>query len=478
MTGSRRTLLTITTSLTLVAALAVGMGVSVADANSLTNDIETHPINLGDMHFPMSRSDSQFIANQLQPVKRQQPELKTPRPGYSDFFSPNINVDPWLADNPVRAARYRKGDVIDIRESDHTQLWFPGVKGYQVLFRSTDSRGYPMIASAMLMIPPKATPNKNVLVWNQPINASGADCGIVASMNRPSTGFLNTPLVKNISPALRAGYPVLMPDGMGPRNAYAINRLASHIILDAMRMVHKQQKFELSKSKFVVIGISHGGLMTGYAAVEQGAYAPELTRYINQFIIHEGAPDLIKLAQNFGLYGDLGKFPTPWGGFLTSYFIGAVRENGDLLRLHEAWLNESGRRAYRAHSSMCLPWNLFAGMGSSIPTYYKDGYMRSKTFRTMMQIAKDNSMIYFPGMPKVPVMLLHGTTDQILYLHKEDEYLFNKWCKAGVNAVYQEIPLGDHFSTIGLSAPRVIYRIMQALENIPQKSGCGGKIIL
>ncbi|WQD13420.1 MAG: hypothetical protein U1U88_001665 [Lawsonella clevelandensis] len=36
--------------------------------------------------------------------------------------------------------------------------------------------------------------------------------------------------------------------------------------------------------------------------------------YIEQFIISEGAPDFIKLAHSFGLYGDLSKVPSMWGG--------------------------------------------------------------------------------------------------------------------------------------------------------------------
>lgn len=478
MVGNRRQPLVVALALALVAVLTIGFGVNVASADPLARDRDPKPLNLGNPGLSMTREESQFIAKQLKPVRRHLPKLKAPRPTYPDMYRPRVNVDPWLADNPARAQRYKLGDVIDVRQSLYSQIGFPGVRTYQIRFRSTDSRGYPMIASALLMIPLLATPNKNVFVWNQPINGSGADCGVTAALNRPSTGNFDTIMTELVTPVLQLGYPVLMPDGMGPRNSYAINRMSSHVVLDAMRMVHKQKKFELSKSKFVVMGISHGGLMTGYAAMEQGAYAPELTKYINQFIVHEGAPDLIKMAHQFGLFGHLSKVPSPYGGFFISFLTGAVREYADKVPLYTEWMNEWGRTNFKVHRSTCLPFNLQLGFGQMIPTYFKDGFMESKTFRNMMQIAKDNSMIYYPGLPKVPVLLIHGSADEIIYQHKDDRYMFEKWCRAGVNAVYQEIPLGDHFTTVALSSPRVIVQVLLSLNDVPQIPMCGGKVIV
>jgi len=51
------------------------------------------------MDFPTSRQDSDFIANQLDPVDLYLPEKTGERPGYSDFFRPRINVDPWFFDD-------------------------------------------------------------------------------------------------------------------------------------------------------------------------------------------------------------------------------------------------------------------------------------------------------------------------------------------------------------------------------------------
>lgn len=96
-------------------------------------------------------------------------------------------------------------------------------------------------------------------------------------------------------------------------------------------MTRKQREFQLDKSKFVVLGISHGGLQMGYAAAEQPYYAPELTNAITRFVVHEGAPDLIKLAQSFGLYGNLSTYPAIYGSFFMGYLISAAREYSDKL---------------------------------------------------------------------------------------------------------------------------------------------------
>ena len=170
--------------------------------------------------------------------------------------------------------------------------------------------------------------------------------------------------------------------------------------------------------------------------------------------------------------------PSPYGGFFISFLTGAVREYADKVPLYTEWMNEWGRANFKIQRSTCLPFNLQLGSGQIIPTYFKDGFFESKTFRTMMQIAKDNSMMYYPGLPKVPVLLIHGSADEILYQNKEDEYLYKKWCRAGVNAVYQEIPLGDHFSTVGLSSPRVVAQVLLSLNDVKQTPMCGGKVII
>lgn len=155
----------------------------------------------------MSRQDSESIANQLDPVKLRLPEQTGKRPGYDDFFRPRINVDPWFFDDPAAAAQHDLGDVIEVRESLYGQVWYPASRSYQFRYRSTDSRGYPMVASAILVIPPQATPDKNVFVWAQPINAVSADCGIVAAMNRPSWGTIDTVVVAAILPRWQRATP-------------------------------------------------------------------------------------------------------------------------------------------------------------------------------------------------------------------------------------------------------------------------------
>lgn len=379
-------------------------------------------------------------------------------------------------DDPAAAAQHDLGDVIEVRESLYGQVWYPASRSYQFRYRSTDSRGYPMVASAILVIPPQATPDKNVFVWAQPINAVSADCGIVAAMNRPSWGTIDTVVVAAILPALAAGHPVLLPDSTGPRNSYAINRLSSHVILDAIRMTRKQREFQLDKSKFVVLGISHGGLQMGYAAAEQPYYAPELTNAITRFVVHEGAPDLIKLAQSFGLYGNLSTYPAIYGSFFMGYLISTAREYSDKLPHFKNWLTKEGMRQLKQQRSTCLPWSTSMGVGVHLPKLFKDGFYKSKTFRTLLQIAKDNSLIYYPGVPRVPTLFVHGTADTILYQHKEDSYLAGKWCAASANVGHQEIPLGDHGTTIAASAPYVMHVVSDGLKEKPAPNQCGKKI--
>lgn len=348
----------------------------------------------------------------------------------------------------------------------------------QYAFVSYDSRGYPMTATATLVVPPIVKRNAGIVQWNEYINSSGTKCKVTTQLNQPNSwGIINSP-IELMSAALALGYPVLFTDAEGPRNSYAINRLSAHVMLDSMRMVHQQHDFPLQQSHFVSMGISHGGLQTGYTAVEQPNYAPELAPYIEQYIVNEGAPDFIKLAHSMGLYGQVSNVPSAWGGFLVSFLIGMMREYGDLLSLMEQWLTPYGKKLIKANRNLCMPFTLAAGGGGTFKYLVKDGFFRSKTFKTALRIAKDSSSFYNPTIPTSPILLVHGKFDGILYQAEQDEVLWQRYCNAGANAVYEKIPFTGHMMTPGVSTTRMFLRTVLSLHGVKQLRNCLVPVII
>ena len=218
--------------------------------------------------------------------------------------------------------------------------------------------------------------------------------------------------------------------------------------------------------------------MTGYTAAEQPYYAPDLTAYVNQFVVNEGAPDLIKLAHSFGLYGELQNAPSVYGSFLMSFVVGAAREYPDLLPHLYQWFTPYGKAVVKGNRSICTPLTFAVGPGVPIKNIVKEGFFASQTFKNMLQIAKYSSSFYYPGTPKVPTLLIHGALDEILFQADQDKALWQRYCKAGSNVVYEQVPGTGHFITPAVSFPRMVIQSVKSLEGNHQTPNCSNPVIL
>lgn len=268
-------------SLCVTVALTAGVGCGVASAT--TFDAAKKPLDLGETQVGMTIEQSEYIAHQLKPVPLKLKLKKGPRPPIPEWAKSRVKPKGFFANDAWHYVRkgFRAGHVMRKREARWVKGYFPiAARGVQYAYVSYDSRGYPMTATATLVIPHNLKPNANVMEYNQFINSSGPNCSVTTQLNQLLSWGMMTSTVQMIGVALALGYPVLLPDGDGANNIYAINRVASHVILDSMRMVHQQHDFPLAQSHFVSLGASHGGMMTGYAATEQPYYAPDLTSYI------------------------------------------------------------------------------------------------------------------------------------------------------------------------------------------------------
>lgn len=466
-------------SLCVTTALTVGVGCGVASATSF--DAAAQPIDLGQTQVGMTIEQSQYIARQLKPVPLKVTLKKGPRRPIPEWAKSSIKPNPFFDNDAWRYVRkgYKPGQVMRQRKARWVKGYFPiAARGVQYAYVSYDSRGYPMTATATLVIPHHLKPNASVMEYNQFINSSGPNCSVTTQMNQLFSWGMMTSTIQMVGAALALGYPVLLPDGDGANNIYAINRVASHVILDSMRMVHEQHDFPLVKSHFVSLGASHGGMMTGYTAAEQPYYAPDLTAYVNQFVVNEGAPDLIKLAHSFGLYGELQNAPSVYGSFLMSFVVGAAREYPDLLPHLYQWFTPYGKAVVKGNRSICTPLTFAVGPGVPIKNIVKEGFFASQTFKNMLQIAKYSSSFYYPGTPKVPTLLIHGTLDEILFQADQDKALWQRYCKAGSNVVYEQVPGTGHFITPAVSFPRMVIQSVKSLEGNHQTPNCSNPVIL
>ncbi|WQD13421.1 MAG: hypothetical protein U1U88_001666 [Lawsonella clevelandensis] len=141
------------------------------------------------------------------------------------------------------------------------------------------------------------------------------------------------------------------------------------------------------------------------------------------------------------------------GWVLVSFLIGAIREYGDMIPNVEQWLTPYGKTLIQTSRNLCMPFSTVAGGGGLLKYMVKDGFFKSQTFKSMMQIAKDSSSFYYPGVPKAPTLIIHGTTDEILFQADQDKALWQRYCKAGTNTVYQAGTAGNALHHSGRLSP-------------------------
>lgn len=453
--------------------LAVTLIMSGVPAQAQQFDSDPHPLDVRESGPTLTHEDAAHLARQLDPVRLRVHEKDTPQLTPDPYFATHRGNDEWRSSHYSRAKNYRPGEIIRSRSSVVAHVLFRFGHATQFMVKSLDSRGYPVEVTATLVVPLRMKENASVFTWVQFTNSSGADCDPTTELHdgkyertwQSSTGMLFG--------IVDAGRPVLLIDVLGPNHAYPMNRGSSHYVLDAMRAVHHFP--HLQQSHFVVAGISHGGLVTSYTAAEQPYYAPDLTKYIDQFVIEEGAPDLLRLAAQFGVYGKLSQLPSPYAALAINFLIGAIREYPDKLTNIKHWLTPEGMKLMTLNADACQPASAIVGALSPMPLLLKPGFYKSVTFHNLLQIAKEQSSYYYPGSPAVPVFLTHGSVDGILPQASDDQLLYEKWCNAGTNAVYVRVPFTGHILTPAVTVPRAYYYGLAPLitGSSVQTSHCG-----
>ncbi|WP_200173736.1 lipase family protein [Tomitella cavernea] len=388
----------------------------------------------------------------------------SPPPWTAAVMPTPIRDDPFFAypDDPERLAARDDGELIRHRRAGTVQIGLPGNRLHQFMFRSNNSHGEPIAATASLLVPDRpwrGTGPRPVVVNAAAIDSLGATC-------TPSYALVHKPFEIEIPPftatILNRGYAVLVPDHEGPRMAYAAGILAGHIVLDSVRAMRRLPALPRTgideDSRLALTGYSGGAIAAGWAAQLQPVYAPEV--------------DFAGAAIG-GVPADFALLPATMDGALGSgLFIaasfGLAREYPRLLTS----LNDFGQTMARSPAKdLCAKALMASGIAMQrIETFTYPGVLDSPDVRAVMA---ENRLGGMP--PAAPVLLFQASSSVFL----GDEWipesgvidLFHEWCDQGADVIYAPVP-GEHLSGGFTSFPMVVQYLSDRLDGVPQAPGC------
>jgi len=324
---------------------------------------------------------------------------------------------PFYHADPARLAAARQGEVINSRAASMPA--FAGYRVTEIAYRSQDTHGAPILATATVVRGPAAREDGPVLSYQHYLNALGQNCAPTETLQNPTLETAQDNVMAFLHVRIDRGWTVVIPDHLGPQAAYPGGRLSGQIVLDGMRAVRDDPQFAAKRSRFAAAGYSGGGIATAWAAQLHREYAPDV--------------DLVGAAEG-GVPTDLetmarvlGNSPHPAFGLAFAAAVGIARENPEI-RLEDK-LTPAGWSLYQQARNACTARLIAVGAFNSVPNVLKGGDLFAE--HELMDALRRNSVLRAEGTPDVPVYLWHSRTDPLVPFWDAEE-LSRRYCRAGV----------------------------------------------
>ncbi|RYF27942.1 MAG: lipase [Chloroflexi bacterium] len=376
--------------------------------------------------------------------------------------------DSFFNDYPVNLADFANGQIIESRDITMTAAPFVGApveRVVQVKFRSNDASNQPSFGTASLVIP--AIPwsgdgARPVLVNNLPINGLGRDCTPGYTMANGLS--LKTGVTDYIPPvtawAANKGYAVLIPDHEGPRMAYAVTKVAGHVILDSVRAMRNLLPDQFGESKVAMQGYSGGAIATNGAAKLINSYAPELG----------GEDPVIVGAAVGGTPIDMAVLTQSLNGTVNAAKGVEVAAGMGVSREYPEIVPELGNTALQAGPILrgeCIVSMALLGLAPvdlQVLTTLDDPF-RSDLAR---RIYADNKM---EGVAYGTPLFVYNGNEEFWIPRVMAQDLFAEQCALGVPSVLR-LPFGEHAIAAFTGLPDLAVWLDQRLGGIPAPSEC------
>jgi hypothetical protein len=340
-----------------------------------------------------------------------------------------------------------------------------GYNAYQLLFRSNNSHGEPIVAVTTVGIPrnPWAGTGERPLVsYQEAIDSLGSQCNPSYTVQQGSDKEEGQEAT-----ALERGMFVNIPDHDGEDMEFVSGPNAGHVTLDSIRAAYNAKIGISTKNPLGLIGYSGGGETTAFAMEEQPTYAPELK-------IAVGAPGGIPVElKEVAEYNNGG----PGFGLVLAAVLGISRGFPELEL--SSLLNKHGEETMKEIEKKCLTEyisNPNYGL-KKLSEYTKPEYAEPLTLPKVVNVIHHDSLGTAPGQlntgfPSYPTFIWESAADELIPVAGVDR-LANYYCSEGVYVDYDRGATGEHIAYAVDQAPTALAFMESVFNGAPTAETCG-----
>ncbi|MFC9894604.1 lipase family protein [Nocardia sp. NPDC127579] len=378
-----------------------------------------------------------------------------PTPQNDPFYTPS---EGWSSKAPGTILNSRPVEVASLEPSAQD------AEAWQLLYRSTDTDGRPM-ATVTTVLRPRTGQVKGLISYQVAEDASAPQCAPSFALRQGAPDKYDSSLdLIQIDQMLASGHAISVPDWEGPLGAVFPANQPGYAVLDGVRAAESFAPLGLSgiETPVAVAGYSGGSIGTGWAAVVQPGYAPEI-RLVG--VAMGGwtvpiAPYLESL--------DSG----PFAGFLPSLLPGMMRADPQLAATFDKYLTPAGQALMAAGDSKCMTPNV-----AQHAFLRMDDYLTIPFSQLFQQVQASFPDVDFgPVAPTTPLFLYNAVHDEILDIALADQAV-TRWCAAGARITYTRDQMSEHVSLAVTATSAVLRWIDDRLAGQAAPNGCSTQTV-
>lgn len=334
-----------------------------------------------------------------------------------------------------------------------------GGDAWQLMYRTTDHHNQPVAHVTTVLVPKKAPPNGRVLLSYQT-----AYDGLTLTC-APSHQMLKGAVLEQalITPALRKGWVVTVPDYEGPQSLWGVGLNAGQSVLDGIRATQLFAPAGLDglATPVAVMGYSGGAIASGWAAELQADYAPELD--IRGFAVGGLPVNVETVARRID------------GTLLSGMYMAVATSLG---RAYpeinvDSLLNERGKRMMARVGNTCAG-QFLSGTQDPLMLYPFRRMSRYTTVPQLLDLPEVQRAIALNTLgqrvPMAPMYIYQGKLDELIPIRDVDAVV-EHYCESGVPVQYRRV-LNDHL-LLAITGHRGALRYLSdRIAGIPAPSNC------
>ncbi|MFI5780353.1 lipase family protein [Nocardia sp. NPDC051570] len=366
-------------------------------------------------------------------------------------------------------ASKQPGEIIAAREMvpSFFSLIPMDVDGWQISYRSNNSRGEP-IAAITTVLKPRGSRPTNLLSYQAAEDSLAPHCApsyfVQQASIPPNYAGTVEPSLEMLIPlyALAHGYAVSIPDHEGPQNAFGAGPLAGQIVLDGVRAAENFAAMGLERGRDTLVGLvgnSGGAIAAGWAAELWDSYAPEL-KVVG--VAEGGTPadmtTMVDLAN-----GQLA------AGLIYAGVLGVAREYPELDQYFQLHLNPLGKAMIGPTSTVCMGWSVTA----FFPFLNIKGLFDVPDMvREPVPAAVLSKLKMGRNTPKTPMFIYHSNPDWVAPVGSVNELVDNYCRDPQARVEYNRTHANEGFSLFVMAQPRVMSWMKDRFDGVPVADHC------